>query len=77
MLAQAAPNIGPMVRGRPSPPPPPPIGYSKLKTMQFWEAIRGSDGIVRHLQWQSRVEGSTNSKKDRLCFSLASPYTNW
>lgn len=28
----------------------------------FWETIRGSDGIVRHLQWQARVEGVTNSK---------------
>ncbi|KAK3322580.1 cellobiose dehydrogenase-like protein [Apodospora peruviana] len=36
ILAQAAPNIGPM----------------------FWEEIKGADGIVRQLQWTSRVEGS-------------------
>ena len=29
--------------------------------IQFWEAIKGEDGIVRQLQWTSRVEGSTNS----------------
>jgi cellobiose dehydrogenase (acceptor) len=40
ILAQAAPNIGPM----------------------FWEIIQGPDGINRHLQWQSRVEGATNSE---------------
>ncbi|CAK7231545.1 hypothetical protein SBRCBS47491_007967 [Sporothrix bragantina] len=39
MLAQAAPNLGPM----------------------FWESIRGTDGGIRHLQWQARVEGSTNT----------------
>ncbi|ERT01715.1 hypothetical protein HMPREF1624_00009 [Sporothrix schenckii ATCC 58251] len=27
----------------------------------FWEAIKGDDGIVRQLQWTSRVEGSTNT----------------
>ncbi|KAL1907886.1 hypothetical protein Sste5344_006309 [Sporothrix stenoceras] len=27
----------------------------------FWEAIKGEDGIVRQLQWTSRVEGSTNT----------------
>ncbi|KAE8445026.1 hypothetical protein EG329_014032 [Mollisiaceae sp. DMI_Dod_QoI] len=35
-LAQAAPNIGPLM----------------------WEEIQGPDGIVRHMQWQARVEGS-------------------
>lgn len=35
-LAQAAPNIGPMM----------------------WEEIKGPDGIVRQMQWTSRVEGS-------------------
>ncbi|TVY55535.1 Cellobiose dehydrogenase [Lachnellula cervina] len=35
-LAQAAPNIGPMM----------------------WEEIIGPDGIVRQMQWTSRVEGS-------------------
>ncbi|KUJ20172.1 putative cellobiose dehydrogenase [Mollisia scopiformis] len=35
-LAQAAPNIGPIM----------------------WEEIKGPDGIVRHMQWQARVEGS-------------------
>lgn len=35
-LAQAAPNIGPMM----------------------WEEITGPDGIVRQMQWTSRVEGS-------------------
>ncbi|OAA59901.1 cellobiose dehydrogenase [Niveomyces insectorum RCEF 264] len=39
MLAQAAPNLGPM----------------------FWQSIRGTDGGIRHLQWQARVEGSTNT----------------
>jgi len=39
ILAQAAPNIGPM----------------------FWEILKGPDGIDRHLQWQSRVEGATNN----------------
>ncbi|CAK7198034.1 hypothetical protein SEUCBS139899_000692 [Sporothrix eucalyptigena] len=27
----------------------------------FWESIRGTDGGIRHLQWQARVEGSTNT----------------
>ncbi|KAF3022035.1 hypothetical protein E8E14_012745 [Neopestalotiopsis sp. 37M] len=36
ILAQAAPNIGPL----------------------FWDEITGADGIVRQLQWTSRVEGS-------------------
>lgn len=36
ILAQAAPNIGPM----------------------FWDEVTGADGIVRQLQWTSRVEGS-------------------
>ncbi|KAH7067379.1 cellobiose dehydrogenase [Paraphoma chrysanthemicola] len=27
----------------------------------FWQQIQGSDGIVRHLQWQARVEGRTNT----------------
>lgn len=35
-LAQAAPNIGPMM----------------------WEEVKGPDGIVRQMQWTSRVEGS-------------------
>lgn len=35
-LAQAAPNIGPMM----------------------WEEVTGPDGIVRQMQWTSRVEGS-------------------
>jgi len=39
ILAQAAPNIGPM----------------------FWEVLKGPDGVDRHLQWQSRVEGATNT----------------
>ncbi|ERS96200.1 hypothetical protein HMPREF1624_07109 [Sporothrix schenckii ATCC 58251] len=39
MLAQAAPNLGPM----------------------FWETIRGTDGVIRHLQWQARVEGASNT----------------
>lgn len=39
MLAQAAPNLGPM----------------------FWESIRGTDGGIRHLQWQARVEGVSNT----------------
>jgi cellobiose dehydrogenase (acceptor) len=28
----------------------------------FWQQILGSDGVTRHLQWQARVEGKTNSK---------------
>ncbi|KAK7998404.1 F-box domain-containing protein [Apiospora arundinis] len=36
ILAQAAPNIGPMM----------------------WDEIKGADGIVRQMQWTSRVEGS-------------------
>ncbi|KAI0409006.1 fungal cellulose binding domain-containing protein [Xylaria palmicola] len=36
ILAQAAPNIGPM----------------------FFDEIKGADGIVRQLEWTSRVEGS-------------------
>ncbi|KAH7121263.1 hypothetical protein B0J11DRAFT_616620 [Dendryphion nanum] len=27
----------------------------------FWQTIQGSDGVVRHLQWQARVEGRTNT----------------
>jgi hypothetical protein len=30
--------------------------------VQFWEIIKGSDGISRHLQWQARVEGTLNSE---------------
>lgn len=26
--------------------------------MQFWDEIKGSDGIVRQLQWTARVEGN-------------------
>lgn len=37
-LAQAAPNIGPMM----------------------WEEIKGPDGIVRQMQWTSRVESSND-----------------
>jgi cellobiose dehydrogenase (acceptor) len=37
-LAQAAPDIGPMM----------------------WEEIEGPDGIVRQMQWTSRVESSNN-----------------
>lgn len=29
----------------------------------FWQQISGSDGVTRHLQWQARVEGKTNSKR--------------
>ncbi|KAK8127196.1 carbohydrate-binding module family 1 protein [Apiospora sp. TS-2023a] len=36
ILAQAAPNIGPMM----------------------WDEVKGADGIVRQMQWTSRVEGS-------------------
>ncbi|KAI1486834.1 hypothetical protein F5X96DRAFT_673238 [Biscogniauxia mediterranea] len=35
----------------------------------FWEIIKGADGIDRHLHWQARVEGSTNSQ-----LSLALPF---
>ncbi|KAL2174406.1 cellobiose dehydrogenase [Thermothelomyces heterothallicus CBS 202.75] len=27
----------------------------------FWEIIKGSDGVSRHLQWQARVEGKLNT----------------
>ncbi|KAI1759566.1 putative cellobiose dehydrogenase [Hypoxylon sp. FL1150] len=27
----------------------------------FWEIITGTDGVDRHLHWQARVEGSTNT----------------
>ncbi|KAI1129260.1 cellobiose dehydrogenase [Nemania abortiva] len=27
----------------------------------FWEIIRGTDGVERHLHWQARVEGSKNT----------------
>jgi cellobiose dehydrogenase (acceptor) len=27
----------------------------------FWQQINGSDGVVRHIQWQARIEGRTNS----------------
>jgi cellobiose dehydrogenase (acceptor) len=37
-LAQAAPDIGPMM----------------------WEEVEGPDGIVRQMQWTSRVESSNN-----------------
>jgi hypothetical protein len=32
------------------------------RVVQFWEIIKGSDGISRHLQWQARVEGTLNSE---------------
>jgi cellobiose dehydrogenase (acceptor) len=35
----------------------------------FWEVIKGKDGIDRHLHWQARVEGLTNS----TCHQLESP----
>ncbi len=31
-----------------------------LTDRQIWEEIKGSDGIVRQLQWTSRVEGNDN-----------------
>jgi cellobiose dehydrogenase (acceptor) len=31
----------------------------------FWQQIKGSDGVVRHIQWQARIEGRTNSKTSR------------
>ncbi|AEO61303.1 cellobiose dehydrogenase [Thermothelomyces thermophilus ATCC 42464] len=31
----------------------------------FWETIKGSDGVSRHLQWQARVEGKLNSSRSR------------
>jgi cellobiose dehydrogenase (acceptor) len=27
----------------------------------FWQQINGSDGVIRHIQWQARIEGRTNS----------------
>ncbi|CAO2654539.1 Nn.00g112720.m01.CDS01 [Neocucurbitaria sp. VM-36] len=27
----------------------------------FWQQIKGSDGVVRHIQWQARIEGRTNT----------------
>ncbi|KAK3386881.1 cellobiose dehydrogenase [Podospora didyma] len=27
----------------------------------FWEIIKGADGVLRHLHWQSRVEGTLNT----------------
>ncbi|KAF8856767.1 carbohydrate-binding module family 1 [Acephala macrosclerotiorum] len=48
-LAQAAPNIGPMM----------------------WEEITGPDGIVRQMQWTSRVEGSNGVPNgDSMTLSL-------
>jgi cellobiose dehydrogenase (acceptor) len=29
----------------------------------FWQQIKGSDGVVRHIQWQARIEGRTKSKR--------------
>ncbi|KAF1999940.1 GMC oxidoreductase [Amniculicola lignicola CBS 123094] len=44
-----------------------PVGYNlndhvapNLGPM-FWQTITGSDGIVRHIQWQARVEGRTDT----------------
>jgi hypothetical protein len=31
------------------------------EVMQFWETIKGADGINRHFHWQSRVEGTLNT----------------
>lgn len=31
----------------------------------FWEAIPGSDGISRQLQWQARVEGAHGEDSPR------------
>jgi cellobiose dehydrogenase (acceptor) len=28
----------------------------------FWQQINGSDGVIRHIQWQARIEGRTNSE---------------
>jgi cellobiose dehydrogenase (acceptor) len=27
----------------------------------FWQQLNGSDGVVRHIQWQARIEGRTKS----------------
>lgn len=38
-------------------------------SIQFWDEIKGSDGIVRQLQWTARVEGNdaiTASKREWL-----------
>jgi hypothetical protein len=32
----------------------------------FWQQLKGSDGVVRHIQWQARIEGRTKSTSSRL-----------
>ncbi|KAH8887786.1 hypothetical protein GQ53DRAFT_872520 [Thozetella sp. PMI_491] len=49
ILAQAAPNIGPMI----------------------WDEIKGSDGIVRQLQWTSRVEGDDNVNPSKFSMTMS------
>jgi cellobiose dehydrogenase (acceptor) len=39
----------------------------------FWQQIKGSDDVVRHIQWQARIEGRTKSKWARPLTYL---YTN-
>lgn len=64
ILAQAAPNIGPMVRDSATLR----ACILLLTEAQMWDIVTPSDGIARQFQWTSRVEGSstyTNSSRKR------------
>jgi hypothetical protein len=47
---------------------------------QFWDEIKGPDGIVRQLQWTARVEGNdaytTSKSKQHLPLPNTQPVTN-
>jgi cellobiose dehydrogenase (acceptor) len=60
ILAQAAPNIGPMV-GNAGHLTPTRTPHGQLLTaIQMWDQVTPSDGIVRQLQWTCRVEGDSH-----------------
>jgi hypothetical protein len=35
----------------------------------FWQQIKGSDDVVRHIQWQARIEGRTKSMRSHTTYS--------
>lgn len=57
MLTQVAPNLGPIVRI----PSTVVLVRLILTECQAWTQHTPSDGIVRHIQWQARIEGNTKT----------------
>lgn len=66
MLTIAAKRIGPLTEAAPD------IGP------MMWEEITGPDGIVRQMQWTSRVEGSngepSGGKLTAIIYGLADAF---